>query len=248
MAQDINTIRSYIKQRLLNNNELYKFHKERRQLMELLQRTINYGESNSILIIGPVGVGKTTLINSVIDELSIAGCFNHDSILVKLHGLIHTDDKLSLRSITSQMKLDNAVDGKVFGSFAENLAFLLACLRKGEKQSSKSVIFVLEGFDLFCGHHNQTLLYNLFDISQSAQTPVCVLGVTYRLDVIQLLEKRVKSRFSHRQMFLYPGPGEDESLNDLDFTLNILKWYLELPDKASMKIKSAVKKEWNKSI
>lgn len=74
------------------------------------------------------------------------------------------------------MNLDNAVDGKVFGSFAENLAFLLACLKVGQKDTSKSVIFVIDEFDLFCSHHNQTLLYNLFDVSQSAQTPICVFG------------------------------------------------------------------------
>lgn len=95
---------------------------------------------------------------------------------MKLHGFVHTDDSLALKSITSQMNLDNAIDGKVFGSFAENLAYLLACLRTGEKHITKSVIFILEEFDLFCAHHNQTLLYNLFDISQSAQTPICVLG------------------------------------------------------------------------
>lgn len=97
-------------------------------------------------------------------------------MLVRLHGLIHTDDRVALKSVTSQMNLDNAVDGKVFGSFADNLAFLLACLKSGEKDVSKSIIFVIEEFDLFCSHHNQTLLYNLFDVSQSAQTPICVLG------------------------------------------------------------------------
>lgn len=93
-----------------------------------------------------------------------------------MHGLIHTDDKLALKSITTQMNLDNAIDGKVFGSFAENLTFLLACLRSGQKATTKSVIIILEEFDLFCNHHNQTLLYNLFDVSQSAQAPICVIG------------------------------------------------------------------------
>lgn len=102
--------------------------------------------------------------------------FSVDSILVQLNGLVHTDDRLALRSTTAQMRLENVVDGKVFGSFAENLAFLLACLRTGERKTSKSVIFILEEFDLFCAHHNQTLLYNLFDVSQSAQAPICVLG------------------------------------------------------------------------
>lgn len=52
---------------------------------------------------------------------------------------------------------------------AENLTFLLQCLKQGDRDNSKSVIFVLDEFDLFCHHQNQTLLYNLFDVAQSAQ-------------------------------------------------------------------------------
>lgn len=148
------------------------------------------------------------LISSVVLELMENDAFVKNSVLIYLNGLIHVDDKLALKSIASQLKLDNAVDGKVFGSFSENLAFLLACLKSGDKKTSKSCIFVLEEFDLFCAHHNQTLLYNLFDVAQSAQAPICVLGLTCRLDVIELLEKRVKSRFSHRQIFLF-SPAQD---------------------------------------
>ena len=46
---------------------------------------------------------------------------------------------------------------------------------------SKSVVFVLDEFDMFAQHHNQTLLYNLFDVAQSAQAPICVIGLTTRL-------------------------------------------------------------------
>lgn len=85
------------------------------------------------------------------------------------------------------------------------------------------MIFIIEEFDLFCAHHNQTLLYNLFDVAQSAQTPICVLGLTSRLDVIELLEKRVKSRFSHRQIYLLP-----ESEN-FDERVKLFKELLKLP-------------------
>lgn len=167
---------------------------------------------------------------------------------MRLHGLIHTDDRLALKSTTSQMNLDNVVDGKVFGSFAENLAFLLACLKSGEKGVSKSVIFILDEFDLFCFHHNQTLLYNLFDVSQSAQAPICVLGITCRLDVIELLEKRVKSRFSHRQYFLFPGSSDDVS--HLDQRLNQTLALLMLDDKSCKreKVKVASQRDWNGSV
>jgi len=90
-------------------------------------------------------------------------------LIVNLNGIVHTDDRLALKDLTRQMQLENVVGDKVFGTFAENLSFLLECLKSGDKKHSKPIIFVLDEFDLFCGHHNQTLLYNLFDVAQSAQ-------------------------------------------------------------------------------
>jgi len=69
-------------------------------------------------------------------------------------------------------------------------------------QTAKSVIFVLDEFDLFTTHSRQTLLYNLFDIAQARKAPIAVLGLTTRVDVVESLEKRVKSRFSHRYVHL----------------------------------------------
>lgn len=165
----------------------------------------------------------------MIYELLSAPQFTKNSVLVHLNGLVHGDDKLALKSIAGQLKLENAVDGKVFGSFSENLAFLLACLKSGDRHKSKSCIFILEEFDLFCGHHNQTLLYNLFDVAQSAQAPICVMGLTCRLDVIELLEKRVKSRFSHRQIFLYNSAQEWEE------KLELMRALLSLPVKPTVR-------------
>lgn len=51
----------------------------------------------------------------------------------------------------------------------------------GDRSSSRPLLVVLEEFDLFAQHKNQTLLYNLFDVSQSAQAPVAVVGLTCRL-------------------------------------------------------------------
>lgn len=68
--------------------------------------------------------------------------------------------------------------------------------------TSKSIIFVMDEFDLFAAHPRQTLLYNLFDIAQARKAPIAVLGLTTRIDVVKSLEKRVKSRFSHRYVYL----------------------------------------------
>jgi origin recognition complex subunit 4 len=64
----------------------------------------------------------------------------------------------------------------------------------------------MDEFDLFTSHGKQGLLYNLFDTVQSANNALLVLGMSSRYDVLDLLEKRVRSRFSHRQIFVLP-PG-----------------------------------------
>jgi len=70
----------------------------------------------------------------------------------------------------------------------ENLTFLLQCLKSGNKEESKSIIFILDEFDLFCSHHNQTLLYNLFNVAQSAQVRMIPLKSHKGYVVLQLCD------------------------------------------------------------
>ncbi|KAG8538163.1 hypothetical protein GDO81_023176, partial [Engystomops pustulosus] len=142
------------------------------------------------------------LLRDALEEILTVREIKDNVLQVQLNGLLQTDDRIALKDITRQLNLENVVGERVFGSIAENLSFLLEALKTGDRTSSCPVLFVLDEFDLFAHHKNQTLLYNLFDIAQSAQAPVAVIGLTCRLDVMELLEKRVKSRFSHRQIHL----------------------------------------------
>ncbi|NXX70168.1 ORC4 protein, partial [Spizella passerina] len=226
--------------------KLFGMEQQYRHLLELLKRTTVHGESNSALVIGPRGSGKTALLNHVLKDLremeqvreNLLEVHLNGKILFFLSGLLQTNDKVALKEITRQLQLENVVGDKVFGSFAENLAFLLEALRKGDRTSSCPILFVLDEFDLFVHHKNQTLLYNLFDISQSAQTPVTVIGLTCRQDILELLEKRVKSRFSHRQIYL---------MNSFDFKqyMKIFKKQLSLP--AEFPDESFAQK-WNNNV
>ena len=68
---------------------------------------------------------------------------------------------------------------------------------------SQPTVVILDGFDLFALHARQSLLYCLLDTAQSCQVGlgnkgIAIIGVTSRVDTINLLEKRVKSRFSGR--------------------------------------------------
>ncbi|TVY81777.1 Origin recognition complex subunit [Lachnellula suecica] len=179
---------------------------------QVVEQTILAGEGNSMLVIGGRDCGKTTLVESVISDISTEHR-NHFHV-VRLNGFIHTDDKIALREIWRQLGREMEVEDDLAGksNHADTLASLLALLSHPSEmsesqadqpeQTTKSVIFILDEFDLFTTHARQTLLYNLFDIAQARKAPIAVLGLTTRIDVVESLEKRVKSRFSHRYVYL----------------------------------------------
>ncbi|KAG9665244.1 origin recognition complex, subunit 4, partial [Aureobasidium melanogenum] len=177
------------------------------KIASVVHQTIVAGESNSILIIGARGTGKSAVLNTILHDQHLQ---NPDLFhVVRLSGFIHTDDKIALRDIWRQLgKEADAEDEFAAHNAADTLTTLLALLSHPEElgrsadQVTKSVIFVLDEFDLFTTHPRQTLLYNLFDIAQSRKAPIAVIGTTTRFDVVEQLEKRVKSRFSHRYVHL----------------------------------------------
>lgn len=190
------------------------------QLHSLLRATIASSESNSILLLGPRGAGKSTLISLALRDLSEAHK-NHFHT-VHLSGFLQTDDRLALREIWRQLGQDRGLHETetedIGASYADTMSSLLSLLSHPDEMqldgdgqfnvqgqtTSKSIVFILDEFDLFTTHPRQTLLYNLFDIAQSRKAPIAVVGCSTRMDVIECLEKRVKSRFSHLWV-LVPG-------------------------------------------
>ncbi|KAF4335949.1 origin recognition complex subunit 4 [Fusarium beomiforme] len=179
------------------------------KVYQLVEQTVVAGEGNSMLVIGARGCGKTTLLEKVISDVSLE--HKNDFHVVRLNGFIHTDDKLALKEIWRQLGKEMQVEDDLVTrtNYADTMASLLALLSHpseiigtDEGVTSQSIVFVIDEFDMFASHPRQTLLYNLFDIAQSRKAPIAVIGCTTRLDVVDLLEKRVKSRFSHRYVYL----------------------------------------------
>ncbi|KAJ9625191.1 origin recognition complex subunit 4 [Knufia peltigerae] len=191
-------------------------------LHSLLSATITAGESNSLLLLGSRGSGKSLLVSHALADLTRS--YADDFHVVKLDGLFQTDDKLALREIWRQLGREMAVPEEEAGevsSYADTMASLLSLLSHPEEladpgavdamdidmdtdnlKTTKSIIFIMDEFDLFTTHPRQTLLYNLFDIAQAKKAPIAVIGCSTRMDVVDCLEKRVKSRFSHRWLHL----------------------------------------------
>ncbi|KAH7359519.1 origin recognition complex subunit 4 C-terminus-domain-containing protein [Pyrenochaeta sp. MPI-SDFR-AT-0127] len=211
-GRELDLLKTIVMERITGKrpSPLVGLDEEYKSVYQLVEHTITAGEGNSMLVIGARGSGKTALVNKVLSEVSKDN--RGDYHIVRLNGFIHTDDKIALREIWRQLgkEMDIEEDGSGPGkNYADTLTTLLALLSHPSEQTgeltdqvAKAVIFVMDEFDLFAQHPRQTLLYNLFDIAQSRKAPIVVLGLTTRIDVINSLEKRVKSRFSHRYVHL----------------------------------------------
>jgi origin recognition complex subunit 4 len=227
----------------------------------LLSATIQSGESNSMLLIGSRGSGKTALVNAALQDLSRSS--KEHFHVVRLNGFVQTDDKLALREIWRQLGREMEIDendpsgpGK---SYADTLTMLLALLSHPEEitgqalsnnELAKSIIFIMDEFDLFATHPRQTLLYNLLDIAQSRKAPIAVLGLTTRVDVTEALEKRVKSRFSHRYVHLGLPRGVGQFIEIAKAALHVNSEELEIEEKAVLVGKGAADalNRWNPGV
>ncbi|KAF3924710.1 hypothetical protein AA313_de0207578 [Arthrobotrys entomopaga] len=179
-------------------------------VLQLLEQTVVAGEGNSMLLIGPRGSGKSLVVEKAIKELQ--KYHEKDFIVVRLTGCLQTDERTAVREIWRQLGSSMDLDESKPINFADTLTTILALLSHPSEHdptasqeamsetTSISVLFILSEFEQFAAHPRQTLLYNLFDIAQARKAPIAVIGLTSKINIVEDLEKRVKSRFSHRTL------------------------------------------------
>ncbi|XP_062519644.1 origin recognition complex subunit 4-like isoform X2 [Corticium candelabrum] len=232
-------VQHVLRRRIFDSNNMFPSHlvKQKEELVGVVRRAVKFAESASVLVLGPRGSGKSLIVKKALDELKsdseTADCF----INIYLNGAVQTRDVLALKEIAIQLSLVSELEACYVNSFRDAFSFLLETLRSGSKES-KAIIFVLDEFDRFAQDRSQKLLYSLLEQTQSVNVPVAVVGITCRLDVIELLEKRVKSRFSHQQISLFDG----FSFQDYTQMFNNL---LELTDEFPH---SEFASQWNNSV
>ncbi|KAJ3387097.1 origin recognition complex subunit 4 [Lobulomyces angularis] len=218
----------------------------RKSLLTYLEKD----ESNSVLLMGQSGTGKTTILNNTLFELETIKKVNFPTI-IKLSGILQQTDKLALKEVARQLGLESMVEKANLRSFSECFNFILATLTEIEQQDSrrknvkkaiiKPLVFILEEFELFALQPKQLLLYNLLDAVQSALRPIIVIGLTNRIDAIDLLEKRVKSRFSNRVIH-FQQPDSVSSF------IEILKFYLSIESSNERQIEKQYLEHFNNEV
>ncbi|XVF25970.1 hypothetical protein REPUB_Repub13aG0259900 [Reevesia pubescens] len=184
--------------------------------------------NNSILLLGPRGSGKVAVLELVLADLLQQ--YPEIISVIRLNGLLHSDDNCALKEIARQLCMEHQLLFSKAASFDDNSQFMIETLRECGL-AHKTIIFVLDEFDFFA-QGKQRLLYSLLDAMQSVASQAVVIGVSCRLDVDQLLEKRVRSRFSHRKLLFLPPSKED--------TERFLEHMLSLPVDSSLPHKYTV--------
>ncbi|KAG6515119.1 hypothetical protein ZIOFF_025504 [Zingiber officinale] len=209
------------------------------KLKFLIMNSISDSCNNSILLLGPRGSGKVAVVDLVLEDLKtqhpdsisvirLNGLLHSDdnfalkiahAIVLCLYGgkkVGRKGSSLSLgknktymlfQEIARQLCLDHQLLFSKMASSDDNAGFMIDMLKECGL-SHKSIIFVLDEFDLFA-QGKQRLLYSLLDAMQTVSSQAVVIGVSCRLDADQLLEKRVRSRFSHRKLLFVPPSRED---------------------------------------
>jgi len=145
--------------------------------------------------------------------------------------------------------------------FVDNLEYLVDELKKVtmdnfelNNKAKKPIYIVLDNFELFARRHKQTLLYNLFDLNQSNSSLLNIIGITQKKSVYESLEKRIRSRFIHKKIFV----PDKCFLADASFTLfykivynaliipNYTRYYAAGDDQLNGRIKALVRRynEW----
>lgn len=207
-----------------NVRVFYGYSDEMAYLNQLVRILFRQNKANSVIVCGETGIGKNYLVDACLAQYpTIKGEddpeYGHlNVVLFKFDGNLHgKNDLATLRIIGRRLNLllekarqvtveeegeeeeldESEMSSKVANSIPKIIAqfrFLI------EHSANFRCVIILDNFEVF-SYRQQYLLYNLFDLIQQGQS-VLIIGLTRRLDCIQLMTSRVQSRLNRRMIHL----------------------------------------------
>ncbi|CAG7815560.1 unnamed protein product [Allacma fusca] len=226
----------------------YNLDSQSEHLKKKLLNLVEARESFNMIIMGPPGCGKSTFFESCLANLKTHKEFYYHRRIIRLNGLVCGKQlKAAVDEIFRQLKIEDEFDKRVtyddmkpreHEDCRNRLDSVMDLLRlkineSGASKKSRIYIFLLDHLEYFC-EGTQLLLYNLFDACLNSKGCIGVVGITSRIDITEMFEKRVKSRFSHRIINLSGGRTFDDYLTmagglmSLDQSRNIGNWNEEM--------------------
>jgi len=163
-------------------------------------------ESSSVLLLGEASSGKTHAVEYCIAKMKEV---NPSVAVLRAHGRYYASDVECVRHLAQQVAGQMVSAPRCNSSFEQGMDWLRQVLVESFQHASAAVI-VLDRFEHFCSRARQTLLYNLFDIAQDLGVCLSIIGMSEKLDVMGMLEKRIKSRFSMRHLHAFRPANMEE--------------------------------------
>lgn len=189
----------------------------------VLQSGVRGCENNSVLLLGEAGSGKTHVVERCLKDLLV---LEPCTVVLRARGGAYATDVQCLRHLATQISDNLEYVPHANASFKAGMDWMKGILKASFKQS-RAMVMVLDQFEYFCSRARQTLLYTLFDIAQEAGVSLSVIGMSEKMDVMNHLEKRIKSRFSMR--FLHMALP-----TTMDGLVQVLMARLKLPPKCGL--------------
>ncbi|OMJ76522.1 hypothetical protein SteCoe_24099 [Stentor coeruleus] len=159
------------------------------QLKDVFDRCFKMSQNQCVLLLG----NRTNSVTKMISEVSKP----YQCAVLTLSGLLITDDLHALQCLAIQIA---NITSTVYteGNFQSTLNFIKSSL----SPTWKMIISIYDIQELAHRNLKQILLYTLFELVHEDICMMCVIGVTNRLDFIEMLEKRIKSRFSYQSIMM----------------------------------------------
>ncbi len=166
-----------------------------------------------VLLTGSRGSGKSAVVSRLLHQVNEKSWKTGSPVVVELHGLLHSGTNAAFRTIA------RALGGTGIGGAQHCLGEIGQCVTELRKKNTP-ILFVLDEFQRFVHvTHGQTVLYSIFNLLQDAALRGAAVCITPHIDVTDHLEKRVKSRFCHRQVLVRVPKECDEVLEFLKAVL-----------------------------
>jgi Cdc6-like AAA superfamily ATPase len=178
-------------------------------LTSSLSQYIRAQESTAILLSGFREGGKSAVLRKSVNAVALeVGSDNVREIY--LCGLVHVTDKLAYSTICTALydygelpSPDFTAYGGGFRGVLQARAQILAQNADGNTHPS-TVIVALDEFETFCVSNRQSFLYSILDGLHEPAANIIIVACSTRIDALDLLEKRVRSRFSGKVFFVSP--------------------------------------------
>uniref|UniRef100_H3HBZ3 Origin recognition complex subunit 4 C-terminal domain-containing protein n=1 Tax=Phytophthora ramorum TaxID=164328 RepID=H3HBZ3_PHYRM len=161
------------------------------QLEQLFERTVQFGENQSGLLLGVAGSYRRSIVTQAMRNLR--GKFG-DFTVVYLNGVILQNELEAFKELTAQLTRATSVKHPVLSYW--NMYEYLRGLLVAKAKAGDSVIVIIDALEQFVRENSNTkqlLLYNLLDWLQTKDVKMGVLGITDNYNVVDNLEKRVRS-------------------------------------------------------